>query len=318
MSIFKYITLMEKKVKIISKKVEEISNPVDKSSLLKDSKYIEKEKLKFSQKVKEIFQLIYEKVVLKPIRVIYLALIISGIISWVFILGLGIYLYSFFHNIPNFELMTFYDFQELAQKTVNEQIINNDSTYKWVSLEKVNRDLLYTIVMAEDGGYFEHSGVDFDALFNALGEDIKKRRLEFGASTISQQVVKKLFLSDVKTFTRKLKEIIITRKMENRFTKNQVLEIYLNIAEFGPDIFGVSAASIYYFAKTPANINAAEGAFMALMLPSPRKYHYSIFQNQYLSPRHLKKLKRILKDMAYKEFISPQQYRQYVNYSYFK
>jgi len=98
--------------------------------------------------------------------------------------------------------------------------------------------------------------------------------------------------------------------MEERFTKNEILEIYLNIAEFGPDIFGVYMASMHYFNKEPKRINTAEGAFLALMLPSPKKYHYSIFRNKYLANRHKKKLRRILKDMLYKELISPEQYRE--------
>ena len=106
--------------------------------------------------------------------------------------------------------------------------------------------------------------------------------------------------------------------MEDRFTKNEILEVYLNIAEFGPDIFGVHMASRYYFKKVPQRVNAAEGAFLALMLPSPKKYHYSVFRNKYLANRHKRKIQRILKDMLYKELISPQQYRDYSNYSYFK
>jgi len=95
------------------------------------------------------------------------------------------------------------------------------------------------------------------------------------------------------------------------------LELYLNLAEFGPDIFGARAASFYYFGHHPLYVNAAEGAFMALMLPSPRKNHYSIFKNKQLSPSKRRKLKRILADMLHNEFISSRQFRKFVNYDFF-
>ncbi len=123
--------------------------------------------------------------------------------------------------------------------------------------------------------------------------------------------------SNIKSFHRKFTELFVTRELEQHLSKNEILELYLNVAEFGPDIYGVSHAANYYFGKNPADINAAEGAFLAIMLPSPRKYHYSIFQNQHLSQRHKKKLQRILADMLYKEYISPSQYRRYLNWDYF-
>src|SRR5690606_7712117 len=98
---------------------------------------------------------------------------------------------------------------------------------------------------------------------------------------------------------------------------NQIIEIYLNLAEFGPDIFGVRAASHHFFGKSPGKINAAEGAFMALMLPSPRKNHYAIFQNHNLTRAKRKRIRRVLRDMMYSEFISPEQYRRYLRYDYF-
>ncbi|WP_187265435.1 biosynthetic peptidoglycan transglycosylase [Reinekea thalattae] len=190
--------------------------------------------------------------------------------------------------------------------------------YHWVRLADVNRDLLYAVVMSEDGLFFEHQGINWDALITAIGENIKRRQLSFGGSTISQQVAKNVFIrSSTKSLHRKLIEFFVTRELEAQLTKNEILELYLNVAEFGPDIYGVSHAAKYYFSKPVGQINAAEGAFLALMLPSPRKYHYSIFQNQNLVPRHQRKLKRVLSDMLYKEYISPSQYRRYLNWQYF-
>jgi len=256
-------------------------------------------------------------VLLSPYRFFRLACLLTGLLVWVFIGIAGIFLYGFFSSMPDLETIAFGDMKRIAQQRVADKLNGKQVKYRWSPLEDISRDLLYAVVMGEDASYFEHRGINYDALINAFAENIKRRKFVYGASTISQQVVKNLFLYPSATFTRKLKELIITRRMEDRFSKNQILEIYLNIAELGPDIFGVHRAAAYYFKKKPRQINAAEGAFLALMLPSPRKYHHSIFRNKYLATRHTRKLRRILKDMLYKELISPQQYHDYVNYRYF-
>jgi len=91
----------------------------------------------------------------------------------------------------------------------------------------------------------------------------------------------------------------------------------LNIVEFGPNIYGIKQASQYYFKLPPSELNAAQGAFLAILMPSPRKYHFTVFQNQYLAKRHRKKYLRILQDMRFKEYISPIQYEKYRNWSFF-
>lgn len=277
-------------------------------------------KKNISLRLKEKARLIVERVtfvLLSPYRFFRWVCLVTGFLVWVFIGIIAILLYGFFSFMPDFKTMTFKEFKLIAQEGVISKLDGKRAHYRWSPLEEINRDLLYAVVMGEDASYFEHKGINYDALINAFAENIKRRKFVFGASTISQQVIKNVFLYSSKTLTRKLKELIITRRMENRFSKNQILEIYLNIAEFGPDIFGVHRASAYYFNKEPKQINAAEGAFLALMLPSPKKYHHSIFRNKYIARRHKKKLERILKDMFYKELISPQQYHEYLNYSYF-
>ena len=122
--------------------------------------------------------------------------------------------------------------------------------YKWVPMKTINKDLVYAIVMGEDAHFFSHNGINYDALVNSFAENIKRKEFAFGGSTISQQVAKNLFLDHTKTMTRKLKELFITRSMEHYFSKNRILELYLDMAEFGPDIFGVNAASHYYFKKS--------------------------------------------------------------------
>lgn len=257
----------------------------------------------------------------QPWRMVKNTLLITGALVWLFFLLLGLYFYNVFSKVPDLQDTKFQTIREVAVESVQAKIESRSKLreYKWVRLNDVNRDLLYAIVMSEDGQFFSHRGVNWDALISAIGENIKRRELSYGASTISQQVSKNVYLrSNSKSFTRKLSELFTTRELEKHLSKNQILELYLNVAEFGPDIYGVSHAAKYYFGKKTADINAAEGAFLAIMLPSPRKYHYSIFQNQHLSKRHTRKLERILADMLYKEYISPSQYKRYVSWNFFK
>lgn len=272
--------------------------------------------MRLREKIRSIFKRV-PFILLSPYRFFRLLCLVTGFLVWVFIGIMVISLYSFFSSMPDLETMDFKELKRIAKEQVINELNGKRANYRWSPLEEINRDLLYAVVMGEDASYFEHEGINYDALINAFAENIKRRKFAYGASTISQQVVKNMFLYSSKSLTRKLKELIITQRMEDRFSKNQILEIYLNIAEFGPDIFGVHRASAYYFKKKPKQVNAAEGAFLALMLPSPRKYHHSIFRNKYIARRHKKKLRRILKDMLYKEIISPRQYKGYLNYSYF-
>jgi monofunctional glycosyltransferase len=225
--------------------------------------------------------------------------------------------YSLYSNLPTLSEMSFYELKAKADYLVRENLNDKSKKYKWVSVDKINRQYLYAIVMSEDSKYFSHDGINYDAILRSLIVNLKSKSFKSGGSTISQQVVKNLFLTKEKTIVRKIKEYFITMKLERSFTKNQILELYLNLIEVGPDIYGVNAASHNYFSKAPDEINGAEGAFVALMLPSPRKYHHSIYSNKYIGKRHRKKLERILTDMKYNEYISPQQFNSYIKYPFF-
>ncbi len=214
--------------------------------------------------------------------------------------------------------MDFDQLKALAEKRVDKRREDSSRKLRWVDIDSVNRNFLYSVVMSEDSTFFEHAGINYDAIVNSAIMNLKKKKYEYGASTISQQVVKNLFLSDEKSVIRKAKEILITNALEKRFQKNQILEIYFNIAELGPDLYGIGEASRHYFEKSPTDINAAEGAFIALMLPSPRKMHFTIFENHNLSGKNRKKLRRVLGDLHANDYISTQQYREYLNYDYFE
>ena len=223
---------------------------------------------------------------------------------------------SFFDALPHTDKMVLADLKAQAVKRMEAKVVNKRYRHRWVPMNDISRDLLFSIVMSEDSTFFEHNGFNFDAMVDSLAENLRERRNAFGASTISQQVVKNLFLDSDKSYKRKLKELFVTRAIESKFSKNEILEVYLNIAEFGPDIYGVAAASEVYFRKRPIDMNAAEGALLAVLLPSPKRFYYAIVENRNISKQKRKRLERILRDMYYEEFISETDYQKYVRYDY--
>lgn len=244
-----------------------------------------------------------------PYTLLRRTLLLTGIIVWLILASLFCYGYHLLQQVPTVENISFEQAKVLAQQSVTTQ---------WIPLKDVNRDLIYAIVLSEDTHFFSHTGVDYDALAAALAENIKSREWRFGASTISQQTAKNLYLRSEKTLSRKLQELVTTRRLEKQLSKNEILELYLNIIEFGPDLYGISNASKYYFKKTPKDVDAAEGAYLALLMPSPRKYHYTLYQNGNWSPALSKKHRRIIRDMRFKELISNDQYKEYLKWKYDK
>lgn len=252
---------------------------------------------------------ILKRIAYLPYLIVRRTIMLTGLIVWLALSGVFFYGYQLLQQVPANESVTFEQAHDIAQTKYASH---------WVPLKDVNRDLLYAVVLSEDSYFFSHSGVDYDALIAALADNIKRREWHFGASTISQQTVKNLYLNQEKNLSRKLQELIITRRLESNLSKNEILELYLNIIEFGPELFGIHNASHYYFNKDPSEINAAEGAYLALLMPSPRKYHYTLYQNGNWSPALSKKHRRILRDMRHKELISNLQYKRYKKWMYNK
>jgi monofunctional biosynthetic peptidoglycan transglycosylase len=143
---------------------------------------------------------------------------------------------------------------------------------RWVGFSHISPYVAKAVVISEDDKFWSHRGFDLDALEKAVEEDLKAGRLKFGGSTISQQLVKNLYLSPSKNPFRKLTEALITRRLEKTLSKKRILELYLNVAEWGEGIFGVEAASLYYYGKPSALVTAEEAARLAAVLPNPRRY----------------------------------------------
>ncbi|MCI0469942.1 MAG: monofunctional biosynthetic peptidoglycan transglycosylase [Nitrospirae bacterium] len=155
---------------------------------------------------------------------------------------------------------------------------------RWIKLSDVSTYLIKAVIIAEDDKFWSHEGFDFDAIQKALEKDIRQRRFKFGGSTISQQLVKNLYLTPEKKPIRKLKEAVITWRLEKTLSKKRIIEIYLNVVEWGDGIFGIEAASLHYYNKPASNLTAEESARLAAVLPNPRRYS-PIGQSMYVEKR---------------------------------
>lgn len=142
----------------------------------------------------------------------------------------------------------------------------------WVPVASVPDHVIWSVVIAEDDTFFEHRGFNFKATWDALVQDVRKRRFARGGSTITQQMIKNVLLSREKTIARKLREYFLARKAEEILTKREIMEIYLNEVEWGDGLHGIEAASRYYFDKHADELGLAEASLLAGMLPNPRYY----------------------------------------------
>lgn len=139
----------------------------------------------------------------------------------------------------------------------------------WLPLERVSEHLVHAVVMAEDAGFFHHDGFDYHELREAFRRNWEEGRIVRGASTITQQLAKNLFLSTERTYWRKLKEAVLTYRLESTLSKERILELYLNVIEWGPGVFGAEAASRRVFGKSAETLDVSEAALLAAMIPNP-------------------------------------------------
>ena len=144
--------------------------------------------------------------------------------------------------------------------------------HQWVPYEKISTHLKRAILVSEDDKFADHEGFDWEGIQKALEKNEKKGKVVAGGSTISQQLAKNLFLSGEKSFVRKGEEAIITVMMEKIMDKERILEIYLNVIEWGDGVFGAEAAAQHYYGVSAAKLSAEQSAKLAAMVPRPRFY----------------------------------------------
>ncbi|MBM3162882.1 MAG: monofunctional biosynthetic peptidoglycan transglycosylase [Chlorobi bacterium] len=143
---------------------------------------------------------------------------------------------------------------------------------QWVPLDRVSPNLVKAVLISEDNKFWHHEGFDYEAIEKAIEKNIEAKRFESGASTISQQLAKNLFLSPSKNPVRKIKEAILTWRIEKSLTKRRILELYVNVVEWGDGIFGIEAASRRYFGISAAGLSAQQASRLAAVLPNPLEY----------------------------------------------
>jgi monofunctional biosynthetic peptidoglycan transglycosylase len=143
---------------------------------------------------------------------------------------------------------------------------------QWAPYERISAHLKRAVVAAEDAKFSEHEGFDWEGIQKALEKNQKKGKIVAGGSTISQQLAKNLFLSASKTPWRKAQEAIITLMLEAVLDKRRILEIYLNVVEWGDGVFGAEAAARHYYGVSAAQLSAEQAARLAVLLPNPRKF----------------------------------------------
>jgi monofunctional biosynthetic peptidoglycan transglycosylase len=174
----------------------------------------------------------------------------------------------------------------------------------WVSMSAISKYVVNAVIIAEDDKFYHHSGFDFEALKKSLNKNLKNHRIISGASTITQQLAKNLYLTPRKSIFRKLREALITFKMERVLSKNRILEIYLNVIEFGRRIYGLKSAAYFYFKKSPRYLNLEESIRLVSILPNPVRF--SPLSNR--SRRMNKKRRTILNRMFKRKMISEEDY----------
>jgi monofunctional biosynthetic peptidoglycan transglycosylase len=140
----------------------------------------------------------------------------------------------------------------------------------WTPLEAIPDELKWAVIVAEDANFYEHGGIDVLAVKEAIKYDLKRKRMALGASTITQQLAKNLFLSREKSIRRKLREVVVAQRLEGALTKGRILELYLNVVELGPLVYGMGHGARYHFGKPVSLLTPAEATFLAAMLPGPR------------------------------------------------
>ena len=142
----------------------------------------------------------------------------------------------------------------------------------WVPLKDISPNLIHAVLISEDAGFYSHGGVDFEELKVAIDMDIAQRSFGHGASTITQQLARNLYLSPAKNPLRKLKELLIAFRLEKYLRKSRILELYLNVAQWGDGLYGAEAASQAYFGKPASALAPEEAAALATALPNPRRF----------------------------------------------
>lgn len=185
------------------------------------------------------------------------------------------------------------------------EVKSGPGTKYWVSIQAMSRHLSSAVIATEDAGFMSHRGVLVKAVENAIELDVKEGRFARGASTITMQLAKNLWLGREKTAARKLQEAVLATYLEQRWDKGQILEYYLNLAEFAPGIYGAGEASYHYFRTDATQLTMSQSLMMALALPSPSKPQFDMRGEPF--PGRLALARRVMRSMRDTDKISDEE-----------
>lgn len=216
-----------------------------------------------------------------------------------------------------FSLMTLPSVADLADRRYNMSIEVKDwkgqsralvvgpKNRYWTPSAQIPPEMKWAVVLAEDANFYKHEGIDVKAIKNAIKYDLEKKSLARGASTITQQLAKNLYLTREKSITRKIKEVVLAKRIEQELTKGRIIELYLNVVELGPMVYGIGHGARYYFGKPASALTPRECAFLAAMLPGPR-VAYNPYKNL---TKVVKRSEMILRQMRRKAVLDENEYR---------
>lgn len=188
----------------------------------------------------------------------------------------------------------------------------NEKPADWVEFKNISKNIKGAILVSEDGKFYRHQGYDPESLRDRIYDVFVLKRKLKGGSTITQQLVKNLYLSKDKTLSRKGRELILTIILEKYASKDKIYETYLNSIEYGKNLYGIKTAAQFYFKKPAKELRAREAAFLAMLLPNPVRYSRS-FKNKTLSRYARRQVDSILLRMRQNNFIGPTEYESNIN-----
>jgi monofunctional biosynthetic peptidoglycan transglycosylase len=199
-------------------------------------------------------------------RILFKSFLVSAFLGWI------VYEYTTLPDVTPLKRrnpgMT--ALMELRDQEYRDQGRTPSRRQIWVSYDTVSDHIKKAVVVSEDAAFFSHRGVDLFEIKEAVKADWERGQLKRGASTITMQLARNLYLSPSKDPLRKLREIAIALQLENALSKRRIFEIYLNVVEWGDGIYGIEAASRHYFSKSASEVDPGEAATLAALLPSPR------------------------------------------------
>ncbi|AYF45761.1 MULTISPECIES: biosynthetic peptidoglycan transglycosylase [Halobacteriovorax] len=233
-------------------------------------------------------------------KMILLFILVGGLLSG--------YLFTQVPVLNINKLANSYVKNEYRNESIHYRIVHKRPR-KWASLKALPKHVYYAFIVSEDWSFYNHQGVDLRQIYMAIKDHLNGEKLR-GASTISQQLIKNLYTKSERSLQRKVFELFSTMYLENRLTKDKILETYLNIIEFGEGLYGITEASWFYFKKRPDDLNPKEAAFLAMLLPNPKVYSQS-FRDKELTEFANKIVNSILNKLKVVKVITPEELDDY-------